>query len=151
MKKALLADAEVVPHVIFSHTDDTYRQCPQMECERVSVVDEVGPCSCRLTVEGHIIVRLFGIGRLAERIIIESTHKTLCALPAIVERWRTRLCLLHMQPCTCSALPQLVARQTWQPNIGAFSAASVLSDALLNNACGAQLAVCLVLPTKQEL
>ena len=60
--------------------------CPQMECERVNVVDEVGPGSCRLSVEGHIIVRLFGIGRLAERIIIESTHKTLRALPAIIER-----------------------------------------------------------------
>lgn len=66
--------------------DDSQQFCSQMECERVNVVDESGPSSCRLSVEGHIIVRLFGIGRLAERIIIESTHKTLRALPAIIER-----------------------------------------------------------------
>jgi hypothetical protein len=50
------------------------------------VVHEVSDTKCRLTVMGEISVRLFGIGRLAERIIIESTHKTLHALPAIIER-----------------------------------------------------------------
>ena len=58
----------------------------QMECTRVNVIHEVSDTSCRLSVEGKIIVRLFGIGHLAERIIIESTHKTLRALPAIIER-----------------------------------------------------------------
>jgi len=62
----------------------------QMECERVNVIHPEGLSHCRLTVEGHIIVRLFGIGRLAERIIIESTHKTLRALPAIIERCSQR-------------------------------------------------------------
>lgn len=62
----------------------------QMECVRVNVIHKEGLSHCRLTVEGHIIVRLFGIGRLAERIIIESTHKTLRALPAIIDR-----CLQH--------------------------------------------------------
>ena len=65
----------------------------QMECERVNVIRDEGLSHCRLTVEGHIIVRLFGIGRLAERIIIESTHKTLRALPAIIER-----CSQHIVP-----------------------------------------------------
>ena len=52
----------------------------------MNVIHEISDTNCRLSVEGEIIVRLFGIGRLAERIIIESTHKTLHALPAIIER-----------------------------------------------------------------
>ena len=101
----------------------------------MNVVDEVGPGSCRLTVEGHITVRLFGIGRLAERIIIESTHKTLHALPAIVERWPSR--------CTPGrAVPFMLhgtagGDATWQqPNDEMLPTASALSAALLNNACG---------------
>ena len=62
-------------------------RCRQMDCKRVTVVDEVNSSSCRMSVEGHIVVRLFGIGRLAEHIIIDSTLKTLCALPAIIQRW----------------------------------------------------------------
>ena len=57
-----------------------------MTCTRVNVIHEINDTNCRLSVEGEIIVKLFGIGRLAERIIIESTHKTLHALPAIIER-----------------------------------------------------------------
>ena len=66
----------------------------QMECERVNVIEEVDAGHCRLRVEGHITVKVFGIGRLAERIIIESTLKTLRALPAITERWRFQDCCL---------------------------------------------------------
>ena len=58
----------------------------QMECKRVNVIEEVDAGNCQLRVEGHIVVKVFGIGRLAERIIIESTLKTLRALPAITER-----------------------------------------------------------------
>ena len=58
----------------------------QMECKRVNVIEEVDAGHCQLRVEGHIVVKVFGIGRLAERIIIESTLKTLRALPAITER-----------------------------------------------------------------
>ena len=58
----------------------------QMECKRVNVIEEVNDGQCRLRVEGHVVVKVFGIGRLAERIIIESTLKTLRALPAITER-----------------------------------------------------------------
>ena len=52
----------------------------------MNVIEEVDAGHCQLRVEGYIVVKVFGIGRLAERIIIESTLKTLRALPAITER-----------------------------------------------------------------
>ena len=70
----------------------------------MNVIEEVDAGYCRLRVEGHIIVKMFGIGRLAERIIIESTLKTLRALPAITERWSSEDSCLW-KPLVGSTLP----------------------------------------------
>lgn len=50
------------------------------------MIEPIDEGHCRHSVEGEIIIKVFGIGRLAEKTIIDSTIKTFKALPAIVER-----------------------------------------------------------------
>ncbi len=41
---------------------------------------------CRQTLEGIVEFRLPGLGKLAERIVVDSLHKVYSGIPAIVER-----------------------------------------------------------------
>lgn len=50
------------------------------------MIEPIDDNHCRHSVEGEIVIKVFGIGRLAEKTIIDSTIKTFKALPAIVAR-----------------------------------------------------------------
>ncbi len=63
----------------------------QMQGIRTIVIEPVDETHCRHRLEGQINIKVFGIGRLAEKTIINSTVKTFKALPAIVERSATHL------------------------------------------------------------
>ncbi len=58
----------------------------QMQGDRTVVIEPIDEGHCRHSMEGEITIKVFGIGRLAEKTIIDSTIKTFKALPAIVER-----------------------------------------------------------------
>ncbi|BDA50522.1 hypothetical protein COCOBI_16-1980 [Coccomyxa sp. Obi] len=58
----------------------------KMQGVRTVVIEPIDDGHCRHSVEGEIIIKVFGIGKLAEKTIIDSTIKTFKALPAIVER-----------------------------------------------------------------
>ena len=62
-----------------------------MQGIRTIVIEPVDETHCRHRLEGQINIKVFGIGRLAEKTIIDSTVKTFKALPAIVERSATHL------------------------------------------------------------
>ncbi|CAL8464919.1 g4454 [Coccomyxa elongata] len=59
----------------------------KMQSVRTIVIEPIDEAHCRHSVEGEVIIKIFGIGRLAEKTIIDSTIKTFKALPAIVERY----------------------------------------------------------------
>ena len=60
--------------------------CAQLEAHRTIVIEAVDATHCRHYVEGEVKVRMFGIGRLAENGVIESTVKTFKQLPYVLER-----------------------------------------------------------------
>ncbi len=58
----------------------------QMEGQRTVIIEEVDANHCRHTIEGNITVKIPMLGRVAEKSIVDSTIKTMRALPAIVDR-----------------------------------------------------------------
>lgn len=58
----------------------------QLEAKRTIVIEAIDEHHCRHSVEGDVRVRIFGIGRLAENGVIDSTVKTFRALPNVLER-----------------------------------------------------------------
>lgn len=63
----------------------------QMEGRRTIIIEAVDECHCRHSVEGEINIKMFGIGGLAEKTVVESTVKTFRALPDIVARQGSQL------------------------------------------------------------
>ncbi|KAK9802696.1 hypothetical protein WJX73_007729 [Symbiochloris irregularis] len=59
----------------------------KLEARRTIVIDAIDDTHCRHSVEGDVRVRIFGIGRLAENGVIDSTVKTFRALPNVLERY----------------------------------------------------------------
>ena len=58
----------------------------QLEAHRTIVIEAIDDNHCRHSVQGNVKVRIFGIGKLAENGVIESTVKTFRALPSVLER-----------------------------------------------------------------
>lgn len=77
--------------------------CMQLEAQRTIVIEAIDATHCRHSVEGQVKVRMFGIGRLAENGVIESTVKTFKQLPYVLERCLTcKMCALLLGQCkTC--------------------------------------------------
>lgn len=69
----------------------------QMTGVRTIVIKAVDENHCRHSVEGDINIKVFGVGRLAEKTVIDSTVKTFKALPTMVERSATHLVLAICQ------------------------------------------------------
>lgn len=69
-----------------------------MQGVRTVVIEEIDDSHCRHSVEGEIVIKVFGVGKLAERTIIDSTIKTFQALPAIVERCAGSSLLIKSSP-----------------------------------------------------
>lgn len=80
----------------------------QLQAERTIVIEAIDEHHCRHRLEGEVHTsKLFGIGKLAEHMVIDSTVKTVEQLPAITDRcrlqtwpWNTAsdlqiCCLLH--------------------------------------------------------
>ena len=59
----------------------------QMHGTRTIVIEDVEGGGCRHSIAGEIKIQIFGVGKIAEHTIIESTVKTFAAMPAVVERW----------------------------------------------------------------
>ncbi len=51
-------------------------------------IEAIDEHSCRQTLQGHIRVSLFGVGRVVEKIVKDSLVRTYKQLPSIVERWQ---------------------------------------------------------------
>ena len=58
----------------------------QLDAHRTIVIEAVDATHCRHSVVGDVKVRMFGIGRLAEKGVIDSTAKTFKQLPYVIER-----------------------------------------------------------------
>lgn len=57
----------------------------------LSIVAE-GPDTCRQVLTGEVSVKLVGLGRLVENVIVESLKQTYSVLPQVVERYVLLLC-----------------------------------------------------------
>lgn len=61
--------------------------CAQLQVHRTVVIEPIDDSHCRHIVEGEVhSSKLFGIGKLAENMVIDSTVKTVEHLPEITER-----------------------------------------------------------------
>lgn len=57
----------------------------RIECTLV-IEDEKPGVTCRQTLEGEIEFKLLGLGRLAERIVVDNLEKTYQNLHVVAER-----------------------------------------------------------------
>jgi len=58
----------------------------RIECTLV-IEDEEPGVTCRQTLEGEIEFKLLGLGRLAERIVVDNLEKTYQSLPVVAQRY----------------------------------------------------------------
>ena len=57
----------------------------RIECT-LTVADEEAGVSCRQTLEGEVEFKLLGLGRLAERIVVDNLEKVYQGMPLVVQR-----------------------------------------------------------------
>lgn len=67
----------------------------RIECTLL-ISDEEPGISCRQTLEGEVEFRLMGLGRLAQRIVVENLEKVYQAMPLVVQRYTSS------SPCSYS-------------------------------------------------
>ncbi len=58
----------------------------RIECTLL-ISDEVPGISCRQTLEGEVEFKLLGLGRLAQRIVVDNLEKVYQAMPLVVQRY----------------------------------------------------------------
>lgn len=51
------------------------------------IIESLGPRSCRQTLAGSIDVQVSGIGRIAERIIVQQLAQVYTSIPAVIDRY----------------------------------------------------------------
>ena len=64
-----------------------------MQGMRTIVIEEIDAHTCRHTITGVVAIKIFGIGKIAESTIVESTVKTFRALPP---SWRGALLCTYL-------------------------------------------------------
>lgn len=50
------------------------------------IIDSLGPTRCRQTLQGSVDVLMTGIGRTAEKIIVQQLAKVYESIPAVIDR-----------------------------------------------------------------
>lgn len=76
------------PYRIFVRTESPFLK-DKLDIQLTLTIEEVEPgVSCRQILEGHIRVKMFGVGRIVEGIVKESLDNTYKKLPEIVRRWQ---------------------------------------------------------------
>ncbi|KAK9837131.1 hypothetical protein WJX81_005021 [Elliptochloris bilobata] len=81
-----------------------FRHRTNIELALTIDADPADPGRCRQTLEGHVDVAVYGLGRMAEEAICESLRLQYFFLPQVIERWvRVRKELLQ-RPCSGAAL-----------------------------------------------
>jgi hypothetical protein len=84
--------------IITKHSSDgPCVSCAQLKVERGIIIEEVDDSHCRQRLEGQVETKLFGIGKLAQSMVIDSTVQTMEALPQITERPVPAPTLAHKQ------------------------------------------------------
>ncbi len=73
----------------------THAGAPQANIDSWLTIEEVTPHTCRQILEGTIEINIFGLGALAERIVVDNLKTVYKGIPKIVER----CCLLTALPC----------------------------------------------------
>ncbi|CAL8471107.1 g10649 [Coccomyxa elongata] len=58
----------------------------RIECTLL-ISDEEPGVSCRQTLEGEVEFKLMGLGRLAQRIVVDNLEKVYQSMPMVVQRW----------------------------------------------------------------
>lgn len=60
--------------------------CAQVHIERVVVISEVTPSTCRHTITGDVSVRVPGVGRMVEKYVMTNTVAAMNMLHTVVDR-----------------------------------------------------------------
>ena len=50
------------------------------------IIESLGPHKCRQTLEGSIDVRVAGLGKTAEKIIVQQLTKVYKSIPSVIHR-----------------------------------------------------------------
>ncbi|KAI3438551.1 hypothetical protein D9Q98_000979 [Chlorella vulgaris] len=76
------------PYTLAVRTESPFLK-DKLDVQLTLTIEELeGGASCRQILEGCIRVRMFGVGRIVERIVKESLQNTYKKLPEIVRRWQ---------------------------------------------------------------
>ncbi|KAL4425872.1 hypothetical protein ABPG75_009888 [Micractinium tetrahymenae] len=76
------------PYKIFVRTESPFLK-DKLDIQLTLTIEEVEPgVSCRQILEGHLRVKMFGVGRIVEGIVKDSLINTYKKLPEIVRRWQ---------------------------------------------------------------
>lgn len=76
------------PYKIFVRTESPFLK-DKLDIQLTLTIEEVEPgVSCRQILEGHLRVKMFGVGRIVEGIVKDSLINTYKRLPEIVRRWQ---------------------------------------------------------------
>ncbi len=59
----------------------------QVDIHSTLTIAEEGPQACRQILQGEVNVKIVGLGRLIENVIVESLKQTYAVLPQVVERY----------------------------------------------------------------
>ncbi|PRW59437.1 hypothetical protein C2E21_2158 [Chlorella sorokiniana] len=76
------------PYRIFVRTESPFLK-DKLDVRMTMTIEEAeGGAACRQILEGHIRVKMFGVGRIVEGIVKDSLQNTYKKLPEIVRRWQ---------------------------------------------------------------
>lgn len=76
------------PYKIFVRTESPFLK-DKLDIQLTLTIEELDDgARCRQILEGHIHVKMFGVGRIVESIVKDSLHNTYKKLPEIVRRWQ---------------------------------------------------------------
>ena len=70
----------------FSHQDSQLLRCLQATVKLQLVIEEVGKASCRQVLQGTVDINILGLGKIAEKLVVDNLQKVYAGLPAVASR-----------------------------------------------------------------
>ena len=71
---------------VFSHQDSQLLRCLQATVKLQLVIEEVGKASCRQVLQGTVDINILGLGKIAEKLVVDNLQKVYAGLPAVASR-----------------------------------------------------------------
>ncbi len=69
-----------------SHQDSQLLCCLQATVKLQLVIEEVGKAACRQVLQGTVDINILGLGKIAEKLVVDNLQKVYAGLPAVASR-----------------------------------------------------------------